>query len=56
MKYTQLIEFKDNEYEIATAESVEEAKPVIEAGFEYDAEKIGIMMFRKPKRFVSLAM
>jgi integrase len=56
MKYTQLIQFKDNEYEVATATTIEEAKPIIAAGFEFVHEKNGIMIFRKPKRFVSLAM
>ncbi len=53
MKYTQLIQFKDSEYEVATAQTVDEAKTVISAGFEFIAEKNGIMLFRKPKRFVS---
>ncbi|MCW4045304.1 MAG: tyrosine-type recombinase/integrase, partial [Candidatus Bathyarchaeota archaeon] len=56
MKYTRLIQFKDNEYEVATATTIEEAKNVIAAGFEYVTEKNGIMLFRKPKRFVSLAI
>ena len=54
MKYTQLIQFKDSEFEVATAQTVEEAKTVISAGFEYVTEKKGIMLFRKPKRFVSV--
>lgn len=56
MKYTQLIQFKDSEYEVATATTIEQAKSVIAAGFEYVAEKNGIMLFRKPKRFVNLEM
>jgi len=55
MKYTQLIQFKDDDYEVATASTLEEAKNVIASGFEYVTEKDGIMLFRKPKRFVSLA-
>jgi integrase len=54
MKYTQLIQFKDSEYEVTTATTIEEAKTVLSAGFEYVTEKDGIMLFRKPKRFVSL--
>ena len=54
MKYTQLIQFKDNEYEVATAQTVDEAKTVISAGFEYVTEKNGIMLFKKPKRFISV--
>ena len=56
MKYTQLIHFKDSEYEVATATTIEEAKTIIAAGFEYIAEKNGIMLFRKPKCFTSLDM
>jgi len=41
---------------VATATTVEEAKPIIAAGFEYVTEKNGIMLFRKPKSFVSLDM
>jgi len=54
MKYTQLIQFKDSEYEVTSATTIEEAKTVLAAGFEYVTEKDGIMLFRKPKRFVSL--
>jgi hypothetical protein len=56
MKYTQLIQFKDSEYEVTSATTVEKAKAVLAAGFEYVTEKDGIMLFRKPKRFVSLDM
>jgi integrase len=54
MKYTQLIQFKDNEYEVATASTLEEAKQVLTAGFDYVTEKNGIMIFRKPKRYVNV--
>lgn len=54
MKYTQLIQFKDNEYEVATASTLEEAKQVLTAGFDYITEKNGVMIFRKPKRFVNV--
>ena len=33
MKYTQLIQFKDSEYEVTSATTVEEAKIVLAAGF-----------------------
>jgi len=56
MKYTQLIQFKDSEFEVTTATTIEEAKTVLAAGFEFVHEKNGIMMFRKPKRFLSLEM
>jgi hypothetical protein len=54
MKYTQLIQFKDDEYEVATASTVAETKQVLTAGFEYVTEKNGIMIFGKPKRYVSV--
>jgi integrase len=56
MKYTQLIQFKDDEYEVTSATTVEEAKTILAAGFDYITEKNGIMIFRKPKRFINAAM
>ena len=56
MKCTQLIRFKDSEYEVATKTTIEEMKTITAAGFECITEKNGIMLFKKPKRFVSLAM
>lgn len=47
---------KDSEYEVTTATTIEEAKPILAAGFEYVTEKNGIMLFRKPKRFMSVEM
>ena len=55
MKYTQLIQFKDDDYEVATASTSEEAKELGKAGFEKYDEFNGIHLYRKPKRFVSLA-
>lgn len=52
LKYAQLIKFKDDEYEVATAANVEETKKILEAGFDYVCEKDGILMFRKPKRYL----
>ena len=37
------------EYICKVAKTVEEAKTLIEAGFEYVCEKEGVMLFRKPK-------
>jgi len=52
MKYTQLIQFKDDEYDVATATTVEEAKTLLAAGFEQQPLAInGVVLFRKPKRF-----
>jgi hypothetical protein len=33
---------------------VEEAKKLLSVGFDYIAEKDGIMLFRRPKRFSTL--
>lgn len=51
MKYTQLVHFKDDEFDVATATTVEEAKELLTVGFDYITEKDGIILFRKPKRF-----
>ena len=52
LKYTQLIQFKDDEYEVATATDLDEAKKLVGAGFEYVTDMNGIKLFRKPKRYV----
>ena len=51
MKYVGMITFKDDQFEVTTATTVEEAKQVLSAGFDYVTEKNGIMLFRRPKRF-----
>lgn len=38
----------------ATAITVEEAKQVLKAGFDYVTEKNGIVLFKRPKRFSTL--
>ena len=47
MLYTQLIEFSDHECSCKVADSVEEAKALVEAGFEYVTAFEGHMLFRK---------
>jgi integrase/transposase-like protein len=54
MKYTQLVQFKDDEFDVATATTVEEAKELLKSGFDYITEKTGIMLFRRPKKFGTL--
>jgi hypothetical protein len=54
MKYTQLIQFKDDEYDVATATTLEEAKQVLSSGFEYVTEKNGTIIFRKPGRYMNV--
>jgi hypothetical protein len=47
--YTQLAEFEGDEYCSATASNVEEAKKLIEAGFEYVCSHYETMLLRKRK-------
>jgi integrase len=47
--YTHLIEFENDEYHSATAKNIEEAKQLIESGFEYVTDMEGIKLFRKRK-------
>ena len=54
MKYIGMIHFEDNFYDVTTATTVEEAKQILCTCFDYAAEKNGIMLFRRPKRFASV--
>ena len=56
LKYTQLVQFKDDEFDVETATTVEEAKELLKVGFDYITDKNGIMLFRRPKRFGSLGV
>ena len=47
--YTQLVNFERDEYHSAVAKTVEEARKLIEAGFEYICHYKGVMIFRKRK-------
>jgi hypothetical protein len=47
--YTQLVEFEGDEYSSAVAHNVDEAKKLIEAGFEYVCDHENMMLFRKRK-------
>ena len=47
--YTHLVNFENNEWICKVASTVEEAKQLIEAGFEYVTEIDGKKLFRKPK-------
>ena len=51
VKYTQLVQFEDDESDAATAPTVEEAKELLAVGFNHLTEKEGFRIFRKPKRF-----
>jgi integrase len=47
--YTQLISFESDEYHSAVANTVEEARKLLEEGFEYVCQKDDLMLFRKRK-------
>ena len=47
--YTHLINFEADSYHSAVAKTVDEAKKLIEAGFEYVTDLDGVKLFRKPK-------
>jgi len=51
MKYIGLINFKDDQFEVASATTVDEAKNLLATGFTYIQEIKGIMLYRRPKRF-----
>lgn len=47
--YTQLIQFEGDNYHSAVAEDIEEAKKLVEAGFEYVCTHESHMLSRKRK-------
>jgi len=47
--YTHLIDFEGDEYHSAVAKSVDEARQLVETGFEYVCEKDELIFFRKRK-------
>ena len=49
MIYTQLLDFRAEEYHSATARTVEDGEKLIEQGFEYVCDFDGIRLFRKRK-------
>jgi hypothetical protein len=49
MLYTQLVNFEDDRFTCKIAETVEEAKELIEAGFEHVTHMDSVELFRKPK-------
>ena len=53
IKYIHMIHFKDDEFEVATATTVEEVKELAGAGFEKVDEMQGFHIYRRPKRFGS---
>ena len=51
VKYTHLVQFTDDEFDVATATNVEEAKDLAATGFDYFTTMNSIQIFRKPKVF-----
>jgi len=51
IKYTHLVHFKDDQYDVATAANLDEAKELAATGFEYFTTMNDIQVFRKPKMF-----
>jgi hypothetical protein len=49
MLYTQLVQFEGDEYHSAVAENVDEARKLIEGGFEYVCTHQSLMLYRKRK-------
>jgi hypothetical protein len=49
-----MIHFEDDEFDVTTATTVEEAKKALSVGFNYMCEKDGVILFRKPKRLCGL--
>jgi hypothetical protein len=47
--YTHLIDFESEEYHSATAKTIDEARQLIETGFEYVCDMDSIKLFRKRK-------
>jgi len=54
MKYIHTIQFKDEDFEIATATTTEEIKQLGQAGFVKYDEMSGMHFYRKPKKFGGL--
>ena len=47
--YTQLVNFESDCFHSSTAKTIEEAKKLVEAGFEYICDIQDIKLFRKRK-------
>jgi hypothetical protein len=47
--YTQLVDFENDDYHSATANTVQEASKLVEAGFEYVCTCNDTLLFRKRK-------
>ncbi len=51
MKYIGTLQFKDDDFEVATATTIEEVKQLAQTGFQKFDELNGMHVFRRPRRF-----
>lgn len=49
LMYTQLVQFKGDDYVCKSAKTFDEAKELVEAGFEFICDIEGAKLFRKRK-------
>jgi integrase len=49
MRYTQLVQFENDDYHSAVAKTIDEARQLIENGFDYVTDIEGVKLFRKRK-------
>ena len=54
--YTQLAEFRNEEYHSAVAKNIEEARELIESGFNFVCNMEGVKLFSKRKWKTTLFM
>jgi hypothetical protein len=47
--YQHLVEFENDEYTSATAKTIDEAKQLLETGFEHVTDMEGVKLFRRRK-------
>ena len=47
--YTHLVSFESNDFHVATAKTINEAKQLVESGFEYVTDMEDVKLFRKRK-------
>lgn len=47
--YTQLVQFENDEFHSAVAKTIEEARQLVEGGFDYVTDIEGVKLFRKRK-------
>ena len=52
MRYIGLLQFKDDDWDVATATSVEEIKQLASLGYQKFDEFQSVHVFRKPKKFI----